>query len=516
MCSLPNGESLDLTEAIQDILDMDYVIVGGGSAGWMAAAGLAQGLKGTQRVTLIESDEIGTVGVGEATIPPLQFFNKVLGINEREFVRATQASFKLGIEFHNWGHAGHRYFHQFGEFGVNIDGISFHQFWLRLADQGHPFPISDYSPAAIAAYQGRFLPPIPGMPKDIPQLAYAYHFDAGLYARFLRDYAEKRGVVRIEGRIVHVDRNGETGLIEALRLDDDRRIKGDFFLDCSGFQALLIERTLKTGYEDWSHWLPCNRALAVPCERNPAAFTPFTRSIAHRAGWQWRIPLQHRTGNGHVYCSDYMSDDEAARILLAHLDARPLADPRPLRFTTGRRRKFWNGNCVALGLAGGFMEPLESTSLHLVQSAVFRLLSLLPLAATGDAAAEEEFNRLSIAEFEQIRDFIILHYAANRRDEPFWRDCGTMSIPDSLAHRIELFRSRGKVARHDGQLFSEASWVAIMLGQGVRPERWDPLADVMPLTELQKQAEGLRGKLQQAIAKMPTHAAFIEQNCRAA
>jgi tryptophan halogenase len=495
---------------------MHYVIVGGGSAGWMTAAAMAHALKGAHPVTLIESEEIGTVGVGEATIPPLQFFNKVLGINERDFVRATQASFKLGIQFHHWGHAGHRYFHQFGEFGANIDGISFHQFWLRLVAEGLTDPISDYSPAAIAAAQSRFLPPFPGMPKEMPELAYAYHFDAGLYARFLRAYAEKRGVVRQEGKIVHVNRNGESGLIEAVRLHDDRTIEGDFFIDCSGFVGLLIERTLQTGYEDWTHWLPCNRALAVPCETNPSDFGPYTRSTAHQAGWQWRIPLQHRTGNGHVYCSNYISDDEAARVLLSNLDGKALAEPRPLRFTTGRRKKFWNGNCLALGLAGGFMEPLESTSLHLVQSAVFRFLSLMPLSGAVDPAAEEEFNRLSIAEYEQIRDFIILHYVANRREEPFWRDCANMSIPDSLAHRIELFRSRGKVARHDGQLFADASWVAVMLGQGVQPRRWDPLADIMPLPELRMRADVLRSKLHEAIGRMPTHQQFIDGNCKAA
>ncbi|GFE80560.1 tryptophan halogenase [Steroidobacter agaridevorans] len=495
---------------------MHFVIVGGGSAGWMAAAALAQALKGAHPISLIESEEIGTVGVGEATIPPLQFFNKVLGINEREFVRATQASFKLGIQFRNWGHAGHRYFHQFGEIGANLDGVSFHQFWLRLNAHGHPHPLHDYSPTAVAAAQGRFLPPFPTMPDDLPQLTYAYHFDAGLYARFLRNYAEQRGVVRHEGRIVHVDRDGERGSIKGLRLHDDRTVTGDFFLDCSGFQGLLIERTLGTGFEDWSHWLPCNRALAVPCERNNEDFAPYTRSTAHRAGWQWRIPLQHRTGNGHVYCSNYIGDDEAARLLLANLDAKLLAEPRLLRFTTGRRKKFWNGNCLALGLAGGFMEPLESTSLHLVQSAIFRFLSLMPLSTSGDPAAEEEFNRLSIAEYEQVRDFIILHYVANRRDEPFWRDCRRMSIPDSLAHRLELFRSRGKVARHDGQLFADASWVAVMLGQGVQPQRWDPLADIMPLAGLQQKADSLRSKLHAAVARLPSHRQFIESNCKAA
>ncbi len=495
---------------------MHYVIVGGGSAGWMTAACLAQALKGTQRITLIESEEIGTVGVGEATIPPLQFYNKVLGLNEAEFVRATQATFKLGIEFRNWGHEGHRYFHQFGEFGANIGGVSFHQFWLRLAQHGHTAALSDYAPAAIAAYAGRFLPPYSGMPKEIPQLSYAFQFDAGLYSRFLRAYAEQRGVIRIEGRITHVDRHGESGLITGLQLQDGRSISGDFFIDCSGFRGLLIEQTLQTGYEDWSHWLPCDRALAVPCERNASDFAPYTRSTAHHAGWQWRIPLQHRTGNGHVYCSNFVSDDEAASILLNNLGAPALSPPRPLRFRAGRRKKFWSGNCVALGLAAGFLEPLESTSLHLVQAAIFRFLSLLPYSAEPDLTAQEEFNRLSILEWEQIRDFIMLHYVANTREEPFWRECQHMSIPDTLAHRIELFRARGKVARHDGQLFSDASWVAVMLGQGIKPAHWDPLADVIPLEELQKRADGLRLRLEQAIASMPTHAEFIERNCKAA
>ena len=494
---------------------MHYVIVGGGSAGWMTAAALAHAVKDSHRITLIESDEIGTVGVGEATIPPLQFFNKVLGINERDFVQATQASFKLGIDFINWGSKGHRYFHQFGEFGVNIKGVAFHQLWLRLAANGLPFPLSDYAPAAVAASQMRFLPPVSNLPPDMPQLAYAYHFDAGLYARFLRRYAEERGVVRTEGRIVHVARNGESGSIESVRLENGSTIAGDFYLDCSGFQGLLIEQTLETGYEDWSHWLPCDRALAVPCEKNLENFFPYTRSTAHEAGWQWRIPLQHRTGNGHVYCSRYISDDEATATLLKNLDGKALADPRLLRFKTGRRKKLWNANCVALGLAGGFMEPLESTSLHLVQSAVFRFLSLMPTSEAHDPSAESEFNRLSIAEYEQIRDFIILHYVANERHEPFWSDCRSVPMPESLEHRIELFRARGKVARHDGQLFSDPSWVAVMLGQGITPRHWDPLADIQPIAELQTRATELRDGMHRAIARMPTHAEFIANSCKA-
>ena len=494
---------------------MHYVIVGGGSAGWMTAAAMAHAVKGTHRITLIESDDIGTVGVGEATIPAIQFFNKVLGINEREFIQATQATFKLGIDFRNWGTAGHRYFHQFGEFGVNIKGISFHQLWLRLAASGFPFPLSDYSPAAVAASQLRFLPPLPDLPPDTPQLAYAYHFDAGLYARFLRRYAEDRGVVRVEGRIVDVKRNGESGFLESVRLENGTTIAGDFYLDCSGFIGLLIEKTLETGFEDWSHWLPCDRALAVPCEKNLENFFPYTRSTAHRAGWQWRIPLQHRTGNGHVYCSRYISDDEAAATLLQNLDGKPLAEPRLLRFQTGRRKKFWNANCVALGLAGGFMEPLESTSLHLVQAAVFRFLSLMPTSNAPDPAAEAEFNRLGVLEYEQIRDFIHLHYVANERTEDFWRDCRSVPMPESLEHRIELFRSRGKVARHDGQLFSDTSWIAVLLGQHVIPQHWDPLADTLPIDELRTRAIELREALHRGVARLPTHAQFIDNNCKA-
>lgn len=494
---------------------MHYVVVGGGSAGWMAAASIAHALQGSQKITLIESDEIGTVGVGEATIPPLQFYNKVLGINEKEFIQSTQATFKLGIDFVNWGAAGHRYFHQFGEFGVNIKGVAFHQLWLRLAANGHPYPLSDYSPAAVAAAQMRFVPPVSNLPPDMPQLAYAYHFDAGLYARFLRKYAEARGVVRVEGKIEDVQRNGESGLIESVKLDKGTTIAGDFWIDCSGFGGLLIERTLRTGYEDWSHWLPCDRAVAVPCERNAANFFPCTRSTAYESGWQWRIPLQHRTGNGHVYCSNYISDDEAAAKLMMNLDGKATAEPRLLRFKTGRRRKFWNGNVVALGLAGGFMEPLESTSLHLVQAAAFRFLSLMPTSPAYDPSAEAEFNRLSIAEYEQIRDFIILHYVVSDRPEPFWRDCRSVAMPDTLAHRIELFRARGKVARFDGQLFSEASWIAVMLGQKIAPRHWDPLADTLPIAELQSKAAELRETMHRAIARMPTHAEFIENSCKA-
>jgi tryptophan halogenase len=490
-----------------------FVIIGGGSAGWIAAACLAHALKGQGRVTLVESDEIGTVGVGEATIPPIQFLNSLLGINEREFVQATQATFKLGIQFRDWTHLGHQYVHPFGPHGRTIDAVAFHNYWLRLRAQGDTTELGDYSLATVALEAGKFAVPPPNLPPEAV-LAYAYHFDAGLYARYLRTYAEARGVQRIEGRVVEVKQRAEDGFITGVELGGGRVVEGDFFIDCSGFRGLLIEQTLKSGFEDWSHWLPCDRALAVPCE-SVSDITPYTRSTARTAGWQWRIPLQHRIGNGHVYCSAHMSDDEAARILMANLDGKALADPRPLRFVAGRRRRAWVKNCVALGLAAGFMEPLESTSIHLVQTGVFRLLSLLPVDERDEASADE-FNRLTQDEWEQIRDFIILHYTANARtDSAFWIQCREMALPDALAHKIELFRNRGRVARYDGQLFMEPSWVAVFMGQGVWPKAYDPLADLVDPDELRRTLAHIRDFNRQVVSGMPTHERFIAANCKA-
>ncbi|MGQ3049886.1 MAG: tryptophan halogenase family protein [Niveispirillum sp.] len=494
---------------------LDITIVGGGTAGWMTAALLAKATKGRLgRITLIESAEIGTVGVGEATIPPIQFFNQLLGIEERDFVARTQASFKLGIEFRNWTRTGHSYIHPFGSYGANIDAVSFHHYWLRARVLGDGTDIGDYCPAIVAARQGRFAPEIPQGPASAPLLSYAYHFDAALYAAYLRDFATGLGVTRIEGRITGIRQRAEDGYITALDLADGGSVGGDLFIDCSGFRSLLLGQTLGVGFKDWSRWLPCDRALAVPCEGG-RDITPYTRSTAHTAGWQWRIPLQHRIGNGHVYSSAFMSDEEAEGLLLGHLDGRPLADARPLRFTAGRRDKAWVRNVLGIGLAGGFLEPLESTSIHLIQTALFRLLALIP-TDIRDQATRDEFNRLSEIEYEQIRDFLILHYNATERDDSdFWNYCRTMQIPDSLRHKIDLFRARGRIARFDGQLFAEASWLAVFLGQGVDPLGYDPMADIMAAGELQQRLSRHRDYVQRAVATMPAHRDFIDRHCKA-
>jgi tryptophan halogenase len=494
--------------------DRKIVIVGGGTAGWMAAATLAHAMKGVGSIQLVESEEIGTVGVGEATIPPIQFFNHVLGIDERDFIRKTQATFKLGIEFRDWTRLGHRYFHPFGPYGLDIDAVSFHHYWLKLSQLGEGGELGDYSPTTVASALGKYQRPPRDVKPGAPILAYAYHFDASLYARYLRGFAEARGVQRIEGKIVDVNLRGEDGFIESVTLDKGRTVEGDFFIDCSGFRGLLIGQALGVGYESWAEWLPCDRALAVPCE-SVEGITPNTRSTARGAGWQWRIPLQHRIGNGHVYSSAFTSDEEAEATLMANLDGKALGSARPLRFTPGRRDKFWVKNCVALGLAGGFLEPLESTSIHMVQSALFRLLALMP-TDDADQAGRDEFNRLSTIEYEQVRDFIILHYKAVERDDtPFWNYCRTMAIPEALQHKIDLFRNRGRVARFDGQLFAEPSWVAVMLGQGIHPKHYDPMVDALSLDETRRHLKIIRDAIRETVAAMPSHKDFIDRNCRA-
>ena len=489
------------------------VIVGGGSAGWMAAAALSTAVSKACRITVIESDEIGTVGVGEATIPPIQVFNRTLGLDEADFLKRTQGSFKLGIQFVNWAQQGHSYFHPFGPHGFQFDLSPLHQYWLKSRHREGAPAIDEYSMAWAAASRGRFDKPSRDSRQVQSTFDYAYHFDATLYARYLREVSESRGVQRMEGKVVHVALRGADGFIDKVRLANGQEIEGDLFIDCSGFRGLLIEEALHTGYEDWTHWLPCDRAMAVPCAPVGEP-TPYTRSTAREAGWQWRIPLQHRTGNGYVYCSQLISDDEAASVLAANLDGKALADPRPLRFTTGRRKLFWNKNVVALGLAGGFMEPLESTSLHLVQSGISRLLALFP-DRDFDPLVTAEFNRIAINEFERIRDFIILHYKLTRRtDTPLWRYCAAMSIPEPLQYKIDHFKRYGRLVSEGMELFGNASWLAVHIGQLNWPDRHDPLIDLRALD-----GDAILAQQRQAMARaaeaMPSHGAYIKSYCAA-
>jgi tryptophan 7-halogenase len=490
------------------------VIMGGGSAGWMTAAALSNALTNGCDITLIESEEIGTVGVGEATIPPIKIFNRTLGIDEREFVKATKGSFKLGIEFVDWAKIGHRYFHPFGSYGRAFDIAEVHQYWVYSGGPDSGICFDDLCMAWAMAKSGKFAPPSPDQSNVLSTFEYAFHFDAGLYAAFLRKYSEARGVNRHEGKVATVQQNGESGFVESVTMEDGRVCAADLFIDCSGFRGLLIEGALKTGYEDWSHWLPCDRAMAVPCE-SAGDFTPYTRSTARKAGWQWRIPLQHRTGNGYVYSSPYISDDEVATTLLANLDGKPLADPKPLRFVTGRRNQSWNKNVIAVGLSSGFMEPLESTSLHLIQANISKLLALFP-DRDFDPLISDEFNRIATTETERIRDFLILHYKLTQRDDSaLWRYTSNMAIPDSLQYKIDHFRRYGRLIAREMDLFGPASWSAVHIGQLNIPERVDPLLDFRG-----NDGREWMGKLQAAMtheaSRMPTHQEFIDEHCKAA
>jgi len=490
-------------------------IVGGGTAGWMAAAALARVLgPHGPAITLVESEEIGTIGVGEATIPPIQTFNALLGIDEADFVCATQGTFKLGIEFTDWLRPGHRYFHPFGVYGIHKGAVPFEAMWQRLRQAGEALPLEAYSICAAAARAGRFMPPQPGS-TPLAHIGYAFHFDAALYARFLRRHAEAAGVVRREGRVVEVLRDDRPDRIAAIVLKDGTQIDADFFVDCSGFRGLLIAETLGATFEDWSQWLPNDRAVAVPTA-NSGPPAPFTRSTARAAGWQWRIPLQHRVGNGHVYASRHLSDDEATATLLANLDGEPLAEPRQLRFRTGRLDRFWIGNCVALGLANGFMEPMESTSIHLIQAGIARLLEMLPTRAF-EPADTRRYNRLMAAEFESIRDFLILHFhATERRDTAYWRELAAMPIPETLAERLAIHARTGRVYREADELFTKTSWLAVMDGQGLVAGGYDPLAAGMAIDEVRTRLQRIADVTQAAIGHMPAHADFIARHCAAA
>lgn len=488
------------------------VIVGGGTAGWMTAAALSNALQQGCTITLVESDDIGTVGVGEATIPPIKVFNRTLGIDENTFLKATQGSFKLGIQFVNWGKQVHHYFHPFGSYGRQFDTVSFHQHWLWAYKQGKAAPLDEYCMAWGAAEAGRFAPPIADQRNILSTHEYAYHFDAGLYARFLRRYAEQRGVKRIEGKIIQVKQHEISGFIEAVQLADGQRIDGQLFIDCSGFRGLLIEQSLKTGYVDWSHWLPCDTAWAVPTARGE--FTPYTRSTAHEAGWQWRIPLQHRTGNGHVFSAQFTQEQIALDRLLQQLDTPVLAEPRMLKFVTGRRQQFWKKNVVAIGLASGFLEPLESTSIHLIQAGIAKLLALFPDTAF-DAALIDEYNRISIKEIENIRDFIILHYhLTERRDSELWRYCANMAIPESLRYKIAHFKRAGYLVGGEMDLFGNASWLAVHIGQGNIPHTIDALHHYRTVDSI-GWLEKLRQGIRYAATQLPTHQQYIERYCAA-
>ena len=494
----------------------NIVIVGGGTSGWMTAAALSKVLKGRYGITLVESDEISTIGVGEATIPMISVFNRLLDLDENEFIRETQASFKLGIEFVNWARLGDRYIHGFGVIGQDNWTVDFHQYWLKQYMAGKAKELERYSINTMACLQNKFMRPRADMPKSpLSQIAYAFHFDAALYAKYLRKYSERNGVQRIEGRIVDVGVRESDGHVESVTLKSGQKVEGDLFIDCSGFRALLIEGVLKTGYDDWSHWLPCDRAMAVPCASIKEIY-PFTRSTARSAGWQWRIPLQHRIGNGHVYSSKYISDDEATAVLLSNLDGPPLADPRPIRFLTGKRSKTWNKNVVSIGLASGFVEPLESTSIHLVQMGIAHLLTFFP-ASGFEATDRDEYNRVMSQEFEWVRDFIILHYKSTERsDTPFWNYCRTMEIPASLQRRIDLFRTHGRVYREGNELFTKVSWLQVMHGQRIRPASYHPLTDLLSEEEIAAYLEEVEGVIQACTEVMPSHAQFIADNCAAA
>ena len=489
------------------------VIVGGGTAGWMAASAFARFLGQAYSIRIIESDEIGTVGVGEATIPAIQLFNQSLGIEENEFIRATQGSFKLGIEFADWTEPGHRYIHAFGQVGRPLGLIPFYQYWLRHHSQGGISSLWDYAPSALAAADNRFARPDEKPGSLLSGVAYAYHFDAGLYARFLRRYAEDRGVVRTEGQVVDVALATATGFVDSVKLASGETIDGDLFIDCSGFRGLLIEQALETGYEDWSNYLPCNRALAVPCA-SADPLTPFTRSTAREAGWQWRIPLQHRTGNGYVYCRDFVSDADATDTLISNLDGEALAEPRQLRFVTGKRRQIWKNNVVALGLSSGFLEPLESTSIHLIQAGIAKLLNFFPTAGF-EQADTDAFNAQMDLEFNSIRDFIILHYKATNRPGAFWQQCREMPIPDSLAAKIELFKANGRIVRAGEELFTELGWLQVMWGQGLRPKGYHPLADQLTPEQLDEFMAVSHKHAAHVASQMPTHKDYIAANCTA-
>ena len=486
------------------------VIAGGGTAGWVAAAALSHQFRDRLDITLVESEQIGTVGVGESTVPPIRAFHRFLQIDEQEFLREVAGTFKLSISFENWMHQGDRYIHPFGATGRNTLVCAFHHFWLESLRRGNPSELGDFCLETVASRVDRF-----AIGEGKSTVNYAYHFDAGLYARFLRKRAEANGLTRIEGKIREVRQHAGNGHIKSIVLEDGQEIEGDLFIDCTGFRGLLIEQALQTGYEDWNEWLPCDRAVAVQTETVDASPVPYTRAIAHQAGWRWHIPLQHRVGCGFVYASDHISDDEATSQLLRDAAAPPLRDPWRVPFRTGRRRKVWNKNVVALGLASGFIEPLESTSIHLGISAVMRLLHLFPAEGIPQSLVDL-YNDVGRREMEHVRDFVVLHYHLNQRDEPMWQACREMRVPDSLQVRLDAWRERAHAWQDDGELFRVDSWTHVMLGQGATPGHQHPLPSTLSDAELRRLLDGIREPIKRAVAGMPLQQGFIDRYSKAA
>ncbi|MBX2857896.1 MAG: tryptophan 7-halogenase [Cellvibrionaceae bacterium] len=489
------------------------IIVGGGTAGWIAAAALGKVFKNrAAKVTLIESEQIGTVGVGEATIPEILRFNRVLGIDEDDFVKSTYGTFKLGIEFVDWNCLGDSYIHPFGRYGKPLDSIAFYHHWQKMQNLGKADDLTAYCLAIQACYQNRFTRPLNIANSPLQDIAYAFHFDASLYAKYLRRHAEKNGVKRIEGLVQRVDLNPDSGYIEQLCLSDGRELQGDFFIDCTGFRGLLIEQALHTGYNDWSNYLPCNTAVTVASKRLDP-LPPYTRASAREAGWQWRIPLQHRTGNGYVFCDRYIDLAQATETLLGNLDSEPISEPRAIKFTTGKRKKIWHKNCVALGLSAGFLEPLESTSIHLIYEGIAHLLGLFPTKHFSQPMVDK-YNAMQEKTFTNIRDFLILHYKlTSRTDSPFWQYCRRMDTPPSLQQKMDLYKASGRIYRENNELFGEVSWFAVMRGQGFHTQNYNPIADMIDVNSLEKQMANIKQVIANSCQTMPNHAEFINKYC---
>ncbi len=491
------------------------VIVGGGTAGWMTAVSLVKFFKASNvRVRLIESEQIGTIGVGEATIPPIMHFIRAAGIDENDLVRKTQSTFKLGIEFKDWTRVGHRYIHPFGHTGFDVGPVAFSAYWLKAFREGKASRLDEYSLEATAAYAAKFMRPVQAANSPLEKITYALHFDASLFARYLRAIAEACGVERTEGKVQAVALQPDNGFIRALTLESGEQIEADLYIDCSGFRGLLIEGALHSGYENWNHWLPCDRAVAVPCQRTEA-LSSYTRVTAKAAGWQWRIPLQHRIGNGYVYGSNFIGDEQARDELLSSIEGKAFAEPLKLQFATGRRKLFWNKNCVAIGLSAGFLEPLESTSIHFIQRGIALLLSYFPDRHFSTADIDR-YNKIVAGEYERVRDFLVLHYSCTERDDSeIWRYCRSIEKPDSLRERIELFQSFGRLIREDNELFPMQSWLYVMVGQSIMPQHDDPLVSILDPRQLMDNLSNIRSVVRQCAAAMPKHEDFISQNCAA-